>query len=47
MDSIIQGIAIYALPVIFAITLHEAAPRAEVVLVQNWLEELTRVVPTE
>jgi len=25
MDSIIQGIAIYALPVIFAITLHEAA----------------------
>ena len=25
MDSIIQGIAIYALPVIFAITMHEAA----------------------
>jgi len=25
MDNIIQGIAIYALPVIFAITLHEAA----------------------
>ena len=25
MDSIIQGIAIYAIPVIFAITLHEAA----------------------
>src|SRR5690349_24916620 len=25
MDSIIQSIAIYALPVIFAITLHEAA----------------------
>ena len=25
MDSIIQGIAIYALPVIFAITFHEAA----------------------
>ncbi len=25
MDSIVQGIAIYALPVIFAITLHEAA----------------------
>ena len=25
MDSIIQNIAIYALPVIFAITLHEAA----------------------
>ena len=25
MDSIIQGVAIFALPVIFAITLHEAA----------------------
>ena len=25
MDEIIQGIAIYALPVIFAITMHEAA----------------------
>ncbi|MEK7324711.1 MAG: site-2 protease family protein, partial [Chloroflexota bacterium] len=25
MDSIIQGIAIWALPVILAITLHEAA----------------------
>ena len=32
MDQLIQTIAVYALPVIFAITLHEAAHEREVVL---------------